>query len=123
MAVIGIASSIGMAVPYFRGTPARDRPPIRFTVSPPQNAVLPTNLQAGISALSPDGRRLAFVAEGKLRILAVDWKTRWPDLPDVPTLEEAGIRHEKVGSWFALAAPAGTPNGVVEKLNAEFVKA
>lgn len=64
-----------------------------------------------------------FVAEGKLRILAVDWKTRWPDLPDVPTLEEAGIRHEKVGSWFALAAPAGTPNGVVEKLNAEFVKA
>ena len=64
-----------------------------------------------------------FVAEGKLRILAVDWKTRWPDLPDVPTLEEAGIRHEKVGSWFALAAPAGTPTGVVEKLNAEFVKA
>ena len=64
-----------------------------------------------------------FVAEGKLRILAVDWKTRWPDLPDVPTLEEAGIRHEKVGSWFALAAPAGTPSGVVEKLNAEFVKA
>jgi tripartite-type tricarboxylate transporter receptor subunit TctC len=64
-----------------------------------------------------------FVADGKLKILAVDWKTRWPDLPDVPTLEEAGIRHEKVGSWFALAAPAGTPSGIVEKLNAEFVKA
>jgi tripartite-type tricarboxylate transporter receptor subunit TctC len=64
-----------------------------------------------------------FVADGKLKLLAVDWRTRWPDLPDVPTLEEAGIRHEKVGSWFAVAAPAGTPSSVVEKLNAEFVKA
>jgi tripartite-type tricarboxylate transporter receptor subunit TctC len=64
-----------------------------------------------------------FVAGGKLKLLAVDWRTRWPDLPDVPTLEEAGIRHEKVGSWFAVAAPAGTPSSVVEKLNAEFVKA
>ena len=64
-----------------------------------------------------------FVADGKLKLLAVDWKTRWPDLPDVPTLEEAGVRHEKVGSWFAVAAPAGTPSSVVEKLNAEFVKA
>jgi tripartite-type tricarboxylate transporter receptor subunit TctC len=61
-----------------------------------------------------------FVADGKLKLLAVDWRTRWPD---VPTLEEAGIRHEKVGSWFAVAAPAGTPSSVVEKLNAEFVKA
>jgi tripartite-type tricarboxylate transporter receptor subunit TctC len=64
-----------------------------------------------------------FVADGKLKLLAVDWRTRWPDLPDVPTLEEAGVRHEKVGSWFAVAAPAGTPSSVVEKLNAEFVKA
>jgi tripartite-type tricarboxylate transporter receptor subunit TctC len=64
-----------------------------------------------------------FVADGKLKLLAVDWRTRWPDLPEVPTLEEAGIRHEKVGSWFAVAAPAGTPSSVVEKLNAEFVKA
>ena len=44
-------------------------------------------------------------------------------MPDVPTLTEAGLGHVKVASWFALAAPAGTPANIVQKLNEEFVKA
>jgi tripartite-type tricarboxylate transporter receptor subunit TctC len=44
-------------------------------------------------------------------------------LPDVPTLNELGFGGERVASWFALAAPAGTPRDIVNKLNELFVKA
>jgi tripartite-type tricarboxylate transporter receptor subunit TctC len=62
-------------------------------------------------------------AAGKLRGLAVDAKSRFTALPDVPTLTELGYGNEKVASWFAVAAPAGTPPAIVQKLNAEFIKA
>ncbi len=65
----------------------------------------------------------AQVDAGKLRLLAVDADQRWPDTPDVPTLSEAGVHQPKVASWFALAAPRGTPAAVVEKLHGEFVRA
>jgi tripartite-type tricarboxylate transporter receptor subunit TctC len=62
-------------------------------------------------------------AAGKLRGLAVDAAKRFPTLPDVPTLSELGYGNEKVASWFAVAAPAGTPPAIIRKLNAEFIKA
>jgi tripartite-type tricarboxylate transporter receptor subunit TctC len=61
--------------------------------------------------------------EKKLKALAVDADARLSVMPDVPTLTEAGLGQTKVASWFALAAPAGTPNNVVQKLRDEFVKA
>jgi tripartite-type tricarboxylate transporter receptor subunit TctC len=64
-----------------------------------------------------------YFADGKLRALALDATERWSGLPDVPTLTEAGFGNEKVASWFALAAPAGTPPAVVAKLREEFIKA
>lgn len=63
------------------------------------------------------------VASGKLRVLAVDADRRWPDAPDVPTLSEAGVHQPAVASWFALAAPAGTPAPLVQRIHDEFVKA
>jgi tripartite-type tricarboxylate transporter receptor subunit TctC len=63
------------------------------------------------------------VDAGKLRLLAVDADKRWPDAPDVPTLSEAGAHQPKVASWFALAAPRGTPAAVVDKIHDAFVKA
>jgi tripartite-type tricarboxylate transporter receptor subunit TctC len=63
------------------------------------------------------------VASGKLRLLAVDAEKRWPDTPDVPTLSEAGVHQPAVASWFALAAPAGTPAAIVQKIHDAFVKA
>lgn len=56
---------------------------------------------------------------GKLRALAVASPKRVPELPDVPTMAEAGLPNFNVLSWNGLAAPARTPRPIVEKLNAE----
>ncbi len=64
-----------------------------------------------------------FFLEKKLKALAVDADARLSVMPDVPTLTEAGLGQTKVASWFALAAPAGTPNNIVQKLRGEFIKA
>jgi len=62
---------------------------------------------------------LPFIASGKLRALAVASKKRNPALPDVPTLDEAGIPGVYASSWYGLMAPAGTPRPIIDKLNAE----
>jgi tripartite-type tricarboxylate transporter receptor subunit TctC len=64
-----------------------------------------------------------FFLEKKLKALAVDADARLSVMPDVPTLTEAGLGQTKVANWFALAAPAGTPSNIVQKLHDEFVKA
>ena len=58
------------------------------------------------------------IQAGKLRALAVASATRWPELPDVPTLREAGLDGFPTAVWYGLLAPAGTPAPVVGKLNA-----
>jgi len=63
------------------------------------------------------------VLAGRLKLLAVDAAERWPDLPDVPTLREAGIAQEKVASWFGLAAPTGTADILIASLQAVFANA
>jgi len=63
------------------------------------------------------------VKAGKLRVLAVTGPKRSPLFPDVPTAIEAGLPGFEFGTWFAVVAPAGTPRAVLERLNAETVKA
>ena len=63
------------------------------------------------------------VKSGKLRALGVSGKTRSPLAPDVPTIDEAGVKGYEMSYWFAAYAPAGTPPAVVNKLNAMLVKA
>jgi hypothetical protein len=64
-----------------------------------------------------------FLADKKLRALALDADTRWAGLPEVPVLAELGYGKEKVANWFGVAAPAGTLPAMVQKLREEFVKA
>lgn len=61
---------------------------------------------------------LSHVQAGKLRVLGVTSLERVPFVPDVPTLAESGLPGFSVQSWFALMAPKGTPDPIVEKLNA-----
>jgi tripartite-type tricarboxylate transporter receptor subunit TctC len=58
-----------------------------------------------------------FIQSGKLRALAVTSETRTPELPDVPTMGEAGIKDFVGFYWNGVLAPAGTPAVIVERLN------
>ncbi|MET0186848.1 MAG: tripartite tricarboxylate transporter substrate binding protein [Achromobacter sp.] len=60
---------------------------------------------------------LPFIKDKRLIPLAYAAKKRSPLLPDVPTLEESGVKGAESASWYSLAAPKGTPPGVIEKLN------
>lgn len=63
------------------------------------------------------------IKQGKLRALAVTSARRVDDLPDVPTINESGYKGFDAVTWFGLLAPAGTPQDVLAKVNAEFNKA
>ena len=72
---------------------------------------------AGISNVLPQ------VKAGRLRALAVTTTSRWSELPDVPTLAEAGVAGYEATLWLNLAAPAGLPQDIVQRLYAETAKA
>lgn len=63
------------------------------------------------------------VKAGKVRALAVSSAKRHALLPEVPSLQEAGVRDFETVAWFGLLAPAGTPREIVNRLNAETLKA
>lgn len=60
---------------------------------------------------------------GKVRLLATTGTARSALTPDVPTVREAGVPGFEFATWFAVVAPAATPKAIVERLNAEIVKA
>ena len=65
-----------------------------------------------------------YVRSGQLRALGVTGKNRSPDLPEVPTMREAGLaNYEALPWWNAVYAPAGTPSAIVDKLNRILVTA
>ena len=57
---------------------------------------------------------------GKVKALGVTSLTRSPLLPDVPTLDELGVRGYEVNTWFGFVAPAGTPPEIVARLTATY---
>jgi tripartite-type tricarboxylate transporter receptor subunit TctC len=74
----------------------------------------------GLIGLPPT---LPHIKAGRLKVFAVTARKRSPSLPDVPTVEEAGLAGYETVQWLGPAAPAGTPKAVVDRLHAEFVKA
>ncbi len=60
---------------------------------------------------------LQLIKQGRLRALAVASATRWPELPEVPTLMEAGIFPYPLEVWWGIVGPAAMPRSVVERLN------
>src|SRR5215472_17556424 len=60
---------------------------------------------------------LQLVKQGRLRALAVTSVTRWPELPEVPTLTEAGIFPHPIEVWWGIVGPAGLPRAIVTRLN------
>jgi len=66
---------------------------------------------------------ITHVRSGRLRALAVTTATRWPDMPEIPTLAEAGVPGYEAALWLCLLAPAATPADIVQRLHAEIGKA
>ncbi|HJT62900.1 MAG TPA: tripartite tricarboxylate transporter substrate binding protein [Burkholderiales bacterium] len=78
------------------------------------------NLDVGVDFIAP---LISGIRAGDLRALAVTAGKRQPQLPDVPTVQEAGVRGYDVASWNALAAPAKTPAAVIRRVHEELAKA
>lgn len=70
----------------------------------------------GIAGMLPQ------IKAGKLRVLAVTSAKRSPELPDVPTVAQAGVKGYDVTAWFGVAAPKGTPRDIVLKLHGELLR-
>jgi tripartite-type tricarboxylate transporter receptor subunit TctC len=83
-----------------------------------------TDLVAGVVESSFAGmpNALAQVPAGRLKALAVTTARRAPQLPDVPTMQEAGVLGYDASVWLALLAPAGTPPEIVRRLNSEIAR-
>jgi tripartite-type tricarboxylate transporter receptor subunit TctC len=65
---------------------------------------------------------LPYLSNGRLRGLAVTTRKRQPAIPQIPTMDEAGVPGFEVSGWYGVLAPAGTPREIIEKLNSEIVK-
>jgi tripartite-type tricarboxylate transporter receptor subunit TctC len=65
---------------------------------------------------------LPHVKAGKLRAIAVTTLKRASAAPEIPTLDEQGLKGFETSTWYGVAAPAGTPKEIVSKLNAEIVR-
>ena len=66
---------------------------------------------------------IGHIRSGKLRALAVTTSTRYPELPDLPTMQEAGIPGYEVTAWFGIMLPKGAPKDIVLRINGEVNKA
>ncbi|MDO9166594.1 MAG: tripartite tricarboxylate transporter substrate binding protein [Rhodoferax sp.] len=73
--------------------------------------------------IAPPTAVMSNIKAGRIRAIATTGPQRWPGLPDVPTVAEQGVTGYDVRSWAGLMAPVGTPRAVVERLNAETLKA
>ena len=66
---------------------------------------------------------IGHIREGRIKAIAISSAKRSPQLPDVPTLDEAGVKGYEASTFTGIFAPAGIPKNVLDKLNAGLRKA
>lgn len=111
----GVGSTAHLAAEYLKSIAGFEALHVPYKGSPPAL----TDLMAGQIDMMVEAvpSALTYIRSGKLHALAVAARTRSSSLPAVPTTAEAGYKGYEVGSWFGIAAPAGTPREVVARLN------
>jgi len=82
-----------------------------------------TDVMAGQLSFMFDTGAISYIKGGKVRPLAVAAARRIPLLPEVPTFDELGIKGMYMNAWYGVAAPAGTPPAIVDRVNAALNKA
>jgi tripartite-type tricarboxylate transporter receptor subunit TctC len=73
--------------------------------------------------IAPATAALGQIRVGRLRAIAATGPTRWQGMPDVPSVAESGVADFDVRSWMGLATSAGTPQTIIDRLNAEMQRA
>ena len=96
-----------------------------ITVPYKGNALAITDLMGGqITTMFSDALpAMQAMKTGKLRAIAVTSEKRWPFTPDLPTLAEEGIQGFAAVNWWGILFPAGVPRTIIDKVNADLVKA
>jgi len=113
----GPGTSFHLTWEMFVGSTGLNAVQIPFKANPEAiQGLLSGSLQVAMGA---PNQFLPQLREGRLRGLAVTSEQRDPLLPDVPTMAEAGFPGYVLPSWFGVAAPAGTPRAIVERLSRE----
>lgn len=98
--------TFGVHIPYRGGVAA-------------QTDIMAGNIEASFQNF---GTVVPYIRAGKMKAIAVTSAKRMPQLPNVPTLVESGMKDFEVTSWQAVAAPRGTPREILAKLHADIVK-
>ncbi len=83
---------------------------------------LPDLLAGRVSMMFDGGALIPQAETGKLRLLAVTSKKRLDSMPQVPTMDEAGVPGFETSLWFGIVAPAGTPKPIVEQLSKQIAE-
>ncbi|MDB5931063.1 MAG: hypothetical protein JWR60_2770 [Polaromonas sp.] len=116
----GNGSSIHLSGELFKSMAKVDMQHVPYKGSAPAMTDLLGNQVAIMFDNMPSA--IQHVRSGKLRAIAVTTPKRSPELPDVPTIAEAGVPGYEATSWFGMFAPAATPPAVIARLNTAIVK-
>ena len=116
----GIGTGTHLACVQFARTTGTTIADISYKGAPQVNADLLANRVQLYFATLPT--QLQYIRAGQMKAYGVASPERAPSAPEIPTLEEQGLKGLNLDSWNALYAPAGTPKAIVQRLNAELVK-
>ncbi len=116
-ASVGNGSSSHLCMELFKAMAGFDAVHVPFNGSPPAvTATIQNETQMMFAVMQP---LQAQIQAGKLRAIAVTTAKRFPLLPDIPTIAESGYPGFEALAWNGVLVPAGTPQAIVQRLNAE----
>ena len=117
----GVSTSAHLIIALFRSVTGADMTHVPFKgAAAAMQGIVNGEVQVAfdtVTSLIPHARA------NRVRLLAITSKDRSPTAPDVPPLAESGVPGFDVATWFAFFVPAGTPRPVVDKLNADAIRA
>jgi tripartite-type tricarboxylate transporter receptor subunit TctC len=118
---VAVGTAQYLAAEYFKSAAGINAITVPFKTSGDVvSAVRAGEIDVGVETLAPV---IAHIQSGAVRALAVTDPQRFPALPNVPTVQEAGVPGYSVSGWNGLAAPARTPREIIDKLNREIQQA
>ncbi len=112
---LGVGAATHLAGEWFSAVANAGLKFIHYNTSTPYSDLISGQISSILEAVLPV---LGNVRAGRLRVLAISGKARYPQLPDVPTFAEAGYPTYDPLVWIGLLAPTGTPSAIVARVSA-----